>query len=85
MSHEPHAIWPIMASSTEPEVHKLLRYCQRRTEPGNITENSVKFDIIIYVVFEIWEQTDIQTRTSQYFAPIPVGGGVKTKVNFSKR
>jgi len=49
-------------SSTKPEVHNLLHFCQRRFEPqlrGNLSENCVKFSC---VVSELCEWTDRQTN-----------------------
>jgi len=57
--------------SIKPEVHNIVRYHQKRTESRpQVTrkENFVKFG---HLVFEICERTDIQTRPSQYFAPLP--------------
>jgi len=48
-----------MTSFTKPEVHNVLQYRQKRTEPRQqvtCTENSVKFR---RVVFEKFKQTDI--------------------------
>jgi len=62
-----------MTSSTKPEVHNVLHCGQRRSEPRQrLTrkENFVKFG---HVVFEICERTDIQTRQSQYLAPLERG------------
>jgi len=42
----------------------------RATEQVTCIENFVKFG---HVVFEICERTDIQTRSSQHFAPLPRG------------
>ena len=63
-----------MTLSAKPELHNVLHCRQRRSEPrphAACVENFVKCG---HVVFEICErtdfvQTDIQTRSSQYFAP----------------
>ena len=68
-----------MASCTKSEIHNVLHCCRRGIKPRPhvmCTENFVKF---LHVVFEICERTDrqtdpqthIQTRWSQYFAPLP--------------
>jgi len=54
-----------MTSSTKPEVHNALHGRQRRTElrpHSTLTENLVKFGP---VVFEIYQQTDRQTKTDK--------------------
>jgi len=55
-----------MTSYTKPEVHNALHCRQKRTEPQpqvTCTEDLVKFG---HVVFEMCEQTDIQTCSSLY-------------------
>jgi len=57
-----------MMSATKLEVHNVLQYCQRRTEPhpqSTCTNNLVKFGC---VVFEIC--MDRQTNSLQYFTPL---------------
>jgi len=52
-----------MTSSVKPEVHNVLKRCQRRTEPwpqAICTKNLVKFG---HAVFELCEWTDTQTDT----------------------
>jgi len=62
-----------VASSTKPEVHSVLQCCQQRTKAQPAcTKNLVKFG---RVVFEISEQTDRQTYSSQYFAVCTLHGG----------
>jgi len=69
-----------MTSFTKPEVHNVLHYRQRTTEPWRQlthTENSVKSQRAIFQTCELTDiQTDTETRSSQYFR-IPTRGEVK--------
>jgi len=61
-----------MTSSTKPEVHGILHYCQRWTAPRpqvTCTVSFVKFGRAILRYAS--EQTDIRTRSSQYLASVP--------------
>jgi len=58
-------LWANMTSSTKPEVHNVLHYRQRRSQPRpQITraENFVKFR---RVVCEICERRDVQKNTNR--------------------
>jgi len=60
-----------MMTSAKQEVHNIFHCHQRRTEPQpqvTRTEYSLKFGRF---VVEMFEQTDILTRLSQYFASLP--------------
>jgi len=73
-------LWANMTSFTKPEVHNVLHYRQRTTEPWRQlthTENSVKSQRAIFQTCELTDiQTDTETRSSQYFR-IPTRGEVK--------
>ena len=67
----PRRLWANMMLSTK---HNVLHYPQTRTKPrpqATCAENFAKFE---QVLSKICEKTDIQTRLSQYFAPL---AGVK--------
>ena len=64
------ALWEQMTSSTKPEGHNVLRFCQRRTEPRQLAtfrKNVAKID---HVVLEISVRSHIQTCSSLYCAPL---------------
>jgi len=55
-----------MTSSTKPEVHNVLHWCQKRTDPRprvTSTENFVKFG---HATLGIYEWTDTQTDKQTY-------------------
>jgi len=64
-----------MMSSTESEVHNVLHCRQRMTKPRpQITRTLCGIWTRVFLRYAIWwtdRQKDIQTRWTQYYAPLP--------------
>ena len=61
-----------MTSSIKPEVHNVLHRRQKMTEPRpRITRTEIQWSSDVWSLSYASGQTDIQTRSSPYFAPVP--------------
>jgi len=70
-----HPLCQNTTSSIKPEVHNVLHFRHRRTEPRTqvtCTENFVKFENVFVEIYAIahTKQTKIQIRRPQYFASL---------------
>ena len=62
----------VCAMKTKLEVHNISQCCQRRTKLWPEATRGKKLVKFSWVVFELWDWTDKQTYSSQYFAQVKI-------------